>query len=239
MCDEKVAVILAGGQGTRLHPYTLSMPKPLVSVGDYPILEIIIRQLRRDGFTRIILAVNHMASMIQAYFGDGGKLGVSIRYALEEKPLGTMGPLWAMRDLLPDRFLVMNGDVLTDLRFDAFLQAHVRSGRIFTVSAFRRDHRVDYGVLHVDGRGLLNGFEEKPLLHYTVSMGVYALDKRVLSYIPQDTSFGFDHLMHRLLEAGEDVGVSVFDGYWNDIGLPSDYERANEDMTNMKDKFLR
>ena len=236
--SEKCAVILAGGRGTRLRPYTIAMPKPLVPVGDYPILEIIVRQLARQGFSRIIITVNHQAELIQAYFGDGHKWGVSIEYSLEDKPLGTMGPLRRI-STLPGSFLVMNGDVLTDLSFGSFLEEHDRTGRLFTISAYRRLHKVDYGVLHTDGRGGLSGFEEKPQLDYTVSMGVYAVSRDVLPYIPEDEFFGFDHLMYRLLKEGRQVGVRVFDGYWLDIGRPSDYERAISDFEEKRGAFLR
>ena len=237
MC-EKTAVILAGGKGTRLRPYTLAIPKPLVAVGDYPIVEIVIRQLRLNGFTNIIFAVNHQAEIIRAYFGDGKRLGVKIEYVLERKPLGTMGPLCAMTDMLPENFLVMNGDVLTDLKFGDFLSAHIRSKALYTISGYERTQKVDFGVLHVNDEGNLCGFEEKPTLDYLVSMGVYALNKKVLEYIPQDEYFGFDQLMHRLLDAGEDVRVAPHNGYWNDIGRPSDYEQATQDIDSLKGTFL-
>ncbi len=236
--SEKCAVILAGGRGTRLRPYTIAMPKPLVPVGDYPILEIIIRQLAQQGFSKIIVTVNHQAELIQAYFGDGRKWGVSITYSLEDKPLGTMGPLKNIEGL-PENFLVMNGDILTDLPFGSFLEEHESTGRLFTISSYKRLHRVDYGVLHTDSRGGLSGFEEKPQLNYTVSMGVYAASRDVLPYIPQDEFFGFDHLMHRLLEEGQEVGVRIFDGYWLDIGRPSDYERAISDFEEKREAFLQ
>ena len=236
---EKVAVILAGGKGTRLRPYTIAMPKPLVAVGDYPIMEIVIRQLEKCGFRRIILAVNHQAEIIHAYFGNGEKLGVTIEYAMESKPLGTMGPLAFMKERLPESFLVMNGDVLTDLNFGDFLETHISSDAIFTISGYRRNQNVDFGVLHMDENSCLCGFEEKPTLHYTVSMGVYALDKRVIDFIPIDTYFGFDNLMLKLMEQGETVLVRPYEGYWNDIGRPSDYEEATKDIESLKGTFAK
>lgn len=236
---EKTAVILAGGKGTRLRPYTIAIPKPLVAVGDYPILEIVIRQLEKCGFRRIILAVNHQAEIIHAYFGNGEKLGVTIEYAMESKPLGTMGPLAFMKECLPESFLVMNGDVLTDLNFGDFLEAHISSDAIFTISGYRRNQNVDFGVLHMDENSCLCGFEEKPTLHYTVSMGVYALDKRVIDFIPIDTYFGFDNLMLKLMEQGETVLVRPYEGYWNDIGRPSDYEEATKDIESLKGTFVK
>lgn len=235
---EKCAVILAGGRGTRLRPYTISLPKPLVPVGDYPILEIIVRQLAQQGFDRIVITVNHQADIIQAYFDDGHKWGVSIEYSLEDKPLGTMGPLKNIASL-PEQFIVMNGDVLSDLRFDAFLSSHVQADALFTISAYQRTHMVDYGVLHLDTQKTLCGFEEKPELHYTVSMGIYALSRKVLDYIPKNEFFGFDHLMHRLLQEKQQVKVKTFDGYWLDIGRPSDYEQAIADFEDRRELFLK
>lgn len=235
MCD-KCAVILAGGKGTRLRPYTIAMPKPLVPVGDYPILEIIIRQLANYGFKRIIITVNHQADLIKTYFGNGEKWGVQIEYSLETKPLGTMGPLKLLKDL-PHDFLVMNGDILTDLDYSKFYEEHVANQSVFTISGYKRKHKVDYGVLHVSNDGFLNGFEEKPELDYTVSMGIYAVSKKILEYIPQNEFYGFDSLMLDLVNKKQNVSVDVFDGYWLDIGRPSDYQQAIEDFEERKEVF--
>lgn len=235
--SDKCAVILAGGKGTRLRPYTIAMPKPLVPVGDYPILEIIIRQLSKRGFGRVIITVNHQADLIKTYFGNGEKWGVNIEYSLENKPLGTMGPLKNLTDL-PENFIVMNGDILTDLDYGSLLDNHIEEQNIFTISAYRREHNVDYGVLHLDSNSILTGFEEKPKLHYTVSMGIYAVSRDVLKYIPEDEYFGFDTLMLKLIESNEKVKVNVFSGYWLDIGRPDDYQRATDDFDDMKGKFI-
>lgn len=236
--SEKCAVILAGGRGTRLRPYTIAMPKPLVPIGDYPILEVIIRQLAQQGFSRIIITVNHQAEIIQAYFGNGQKWGVAIEYCMEDKPLGTMGPLKNIKNL-PEHFIVMNGDVLTNLNFGIFLDEHCRHNVLFTISAYQRTHMVDYGVLHTNEQSYLCGFEEKPKLNYTVSMGVYALSHCVLNYIPKDEFFGFDHLMHRLIKEKQPVEVKLFDGYWLDIGRPSDYEKAIADFEENRRLFFK
>ena len=148
----KRAILLAGGKGTRLYPYTLTMPKPLVPVGEYPIIEIIIRQLAKAGFDHITITVNHMADMIRAFCGDGSKWGITIDYSLETKPLSTMGPLKLIKDL-PEDFLVMNGDVMTDLDFAQLYADHVSQGNIFTISAYERDHKVDYGPVYPDHEG--------------------------------------------------------------------------------------
>ncbi|MBV8452670.1 MAG: NTP transferase domain-containing protein, partial [Deltaproteobacteria bacterium] len=213
----KRAVILAGGTGTRLRPYTVVLPKPLMPVGDYPILEVIVRQLAGQGFARITLAVNHQADIMKAFFGDGSKWGVNIDYSLETKPLSTVAPVRLISDL-PDNFLLMNGDVLTDLDLGNFLQRHVTERRLFTIAAARRLQLIDYGVLQIDLSNALTGFREKPQLEYLVSMGVYAVNRTVLDFVPTDTKYGFDDLMNSLLKMAKPVMVEPFDGYWLDIG---------------------
>lgn len=234
--NTKCVVIMAGGKGTRLMPYTMVLPKPLVPVGQYPIMEIVIRQLARFGFDRIIIAVNHQAELIETYFGNGSKFGIDIEYSLETKPLSTMGPLKLIKDL-PEDFLVMNSDILTNLDFAAFLEEHKNSGRIFTISSYKRVQNVEYGVLDEEN-GVLTGFTEKPKLDYLVSMGVYAVSKRALDYIPEDTFFGFDNLMGKFLENGERVGLKLHKGYWLDIGRPDDYQIATDEFESKRDLFL-
>src|ERR1700722_2478244 len=174
----KRVIILSGGKGTRLRPYTIGFPKPLVPVGDTPILEIVIRQLARHGFDHVTMAVNHQAEIIKAFFQDGAKWGLRIDYSLEDKPLSTMAPLRLVHDL-PTHFLVMNGDILTDLDYAAFYDDHVERDGIFTISSYMREEFIDYGVLDTDSTGLLVGFREKPRHAYQVSMGVYMLSRRV------------------------------------------------------------
>jgi NDP-sugar pyrophosphorylase family protein len=232
----KRAVILAGGKGTRLKPYTISLPKPLVPVGDMPILEIIIRKLTNSGFDHITITVNHMADIIRAFCGDGSKWGTFIDYSLEDKPLSTMGPLKLIADL-PENFLVMNGDVLTDLDLSAFYDNHVQAQNIFTVSAYSRTQKVDYGVLEIGKDGKLENFVEKPTNQYNVSMGVYMANNKILNYIPDNQLYGFDHLMLDLIKFNEPASVKVHNGYWLDIGRPDDYEKANEDIE-MLNKLL-
>jgi NDP-sugar pyrophosphorylase family protein len=233
----KRAIILAGGKGTRLRPYTLSLPKPLVPVGDKPILELIINQLKQYGFTHITITVNHMAEIIKAFFSDGSKWGVKINYTLESKPLSTMGPLTLVDDL-PENFLVMNGDVLTDLNFSAFYDYHVNNSNIFSIASYRRSEMIDYGLLHHDENNKLIKFEEKPKYDFLVSMGVYMVNKAVMGYIPADTFFGFDHLMHKLLEVKKPATVYEFKGFWLDIGRPADYEIATEKINDPNFKLL-
>ena len=225
----KRAILLAGGKGTRLYPYTLTLPKPLVAVGKYPIIETIIRQLAKAGFDHITITVNHMADMIRAFCGDGSKWGITIDYSLETKPLSTMGPLKLIKDL-PEDFLVMNGDVMTDLDFAQLYGDHVSQGNIFTISAYERDHKVDYGVLIPGADGKLMDFQEKPTLHYHVSMGVYMMNRKCLDVIPEDTFYGFDHLMLELISRKTPATVRPFKGYWMDIGRPDDYTQAIKDF---------
>jgi len=229
----KRAVILAGGKGTRLKPYTISLPKPLVPVGDMPILEIIIRQLTKNGFDHITITINHMADIIRAYCGDGSKWGIKIDYSLEDKPLSTMGPLKLIKDL-PENFLVMNGDVLTDLDFGTFYNEHVASQNTFTISAYSRDQKVDYGVLEVGNDNKLVNFVEKPVTRYNVSMGVYMANKKILDYIPENELYGFDHLMLDMIRLHNPATVKVHSGYWLDIGRPDDYEKACKDFEENK-----
>ena len=230
------AVILAGGKGTRLRPYTVVLPKPLMPIGEYPILEVVIRQLAHHGFTHITMAVNHQAELIRAFFGDGSKWKVRIDYSLEESALGTMGPLRLIPDL-PEHFLVMNGDVLTDLDFGAFYTAHVNADRLFTISSRLREQKVDYGVLVSDENRHLREFREKPVSTYEVSMGVYLVSRRVVPLIPPGVPYGFDSLMLDLLAAQRQVHVASFDGYWLDIGRPDDYMQAIDDFPAMQARF--
>ena len=225
---EKTAVILAGGRGTRLRPYTVAIPKPLVPIADKPILEIVIIQLVKQGFEKIIITVNHQADIIMAYFGDGKRWGIEIEYSLENKPLGTMGPLKLLKDL-PENFLVMNGDILSDLAYADFLERHIESDRLFSVSSYRRVLKSDYGVLEVN-ENLLVGFKEKPEIPFAVSMGVYGVSQKAITYIPDNQYFGFDMLMSQFLKENIDVGIYEHTGYWMDIGRPEDYEHAIKDI---------
>jgi NDP-sugar pyrophosphorylase family protein len=213
------------------------LPKPLMPIGEYPILEVIIRQLIKAGFEHITLAVNHQAEIIKAFFQGGERWGVRIDYSLENEPLGTMGPLRLIDDL-PDNFLVMNGDILTDLDFSSFHDAHVDNANIFTISAKTREHRIDYGVLDTDASGLLSGFREKPAAKYLVSMGVYMVSRAAVASIPGRGPFGFDQLMLDLMAAGRPATVHEFDGYWLDIGRPDDYALAIDEFESMRHRFI-
>jgi NDP-mannose synthase len=234
------AVILAGGKGTRLRPYTTRLPKPLVPIGDeHSILEIALTQLARCGFGRVTLAIGHFGELIRSYIGDGSRWGVGIDYTRpEEVPLGTMGPVLRILDRLPDEFLVMNGDVLTDLDYANLMCRHAESGAALTVASYRREEKVDYGVLTTrDGQVL--EFTEKPTFGYRVSMGIYACSKRALLSYPPGMPFGFDELVLDLLAQGKPPRDYAFEGYWFDIGRPEDYDRANAEFGLIRKTLLK
>lgn len=231
------AIILAGGKGTRLRPYTTLIPKPLVPLGGkYSILEIIIMQLSRSGFTHITLAVNHLSHLIMAYFGDGSRLGVKLDYSLEDGELSTIGPLTLIDDL-PEDFLVMNGDILCDLDYRAFYRRHVEEASEISVSAYRRQVKVDFGVLRYDENNRLNAFEEKPVFDFDVSMGIYCMNRKVIDALPRGEKYGFDNLMIDGLAEKKSINIRPFDGYWLDIGRPDDYQYADEHFTELADKL--
>jgi NDP-sugar pyrophosphorylase family protein len=227
------AVLLAGGLGTRLRPYTVALPKPLMPIGEMPILEVIIRQLALHGIKELVLAVSHQAQLMRAFFGNGDRFGVEIRYSLETQPLGTMGPLRLLPSL-PPHFIVMNSDVLCDLDFGGLLERHTKADRLFTIAASEREQLIDYGVLHCNDQSRLVGFSEKPRSKYLVSMGVYCTSRRILDWIPNEQPFGFDQLMLKLVAAGETVDVERHGGYWLDIGRPDDYACAVEDWPRLR-----
>ncbi len=235
--SDRRAIILAGGMGTRLRPYTVVLPKPLMPVGDYPILEVIIRQLVHHNFNHITLTVNHQAEIIKAFCGDGSKWGIKIDYSLEQKPLGTMGPLSLINDL-PENFLVMNGDILSDIDYGEFFQDHVDRKELFTISSFVREHVNLYGILEKNTSNQLIGFHEKPKTRFEVSMGIYMLNKQILDFIPKNEPYGFDALMLKLIDKQEKVFVKPFSGYWLDIGRPDDYMQAIEEFEARKNTFL-
>jgi NDP-sugar pyrophosphorylase family protein len=233
----RTAIVLAGGLGSRLRPYTVVLPKPLMPIGEMPILEVILRQLKLHDFSQVILAVNHQADILKAYFGDGTRFGIDISYSLETKPLGTMGPLRHIEHL-PEDFIVMNGDILCDLNFSDFFLTHENNNRLFTISAAERTHTVDYGVLERNSSGNLAGFREKPQTSYLVSMGVYCVNRAILDWIPQDKNFGFDQLMLSLLASEKSVVVEPHQGYWLDIGRPDDYHQAIAEWPQVKSRLL-
>ncbi|KES08677.1 nucleoside-diphosphate-sugar pyrophosphorylase [Streptomyces toyocaensis] len=233
------AVILAGGKGVRLRPYTTALPKPLVPIGDqHAILEIVLRQLAAAGFTHCTIAIGHLGEIIRAYVGDGSQWGMDIDYATEESPLGTMGPLLTLRERLPENFLVMNGDVLTDLDYADVLNRHTRSGAPLTIATYARTVHIDFGVL-TTRQGEVVAFTEKPSMDYRVSMGVYGLSRSTLEGYTPGLPLGFDELVLDLLAGGRPPHAYEFDGYWLDIGRPDDYDRANAEFTSRRSLLLK
>jgi len=231
------AIILAGGKGTRLKPYTTILPKPLVPIGGkYTILEIIIKQLVGCGFTHITLAVNHMAQLIQAYFGNGDKYGIRIDYSLESKELSTIGPLTLIEDL-PENFLVMNGDILCNLNYMSLLNDHIKSSVDVKVSTFERISKIDFGVIVKDGSNQIINFIEKPEYSHEVSMGIYCMSKNVINSLEKNEKYGFDDLMIDSIKINRKVMIKSFNGYWLDIGRAEDYDFANENFEELNVKL--
>jgi NDP-sugar pyrophosphorylase family protein len=230
-------VILAGGKGTRLRPYTTVLPKPLMPIGEMPILEVILRQLKSSGFTKVTLSVNHMAELIQTFFGNGSKLGLEISYCIEDQPLGTAGSL-SLAEGLSDNFLVMNGDLLTTIDYSALMQYHINSKAVATIAVFPREVKIDFGVLEIGDGGCLVDYKEKPRYRYMVSMGINVFHKSVLEFIPRAQYLDIPTLMIDLIRADKMVMTFQSKSEWLDIGRPDDYEQAIEKFENSKDKYL-
>lgn len=234
------AVILAGGKGVRLRPYTTRLPKPLVPIGEeHSIMEIVLSQLARCGFDRVTLAIGHLGDLIRSYIGDGSRWGMEIDYSPpEEVPLGTMGPVLQVLDRLPEEFLVMNGDVLTDLDYADLMRQHRESAAPLTVATYQRQARIDYGVLTTRD-GQVVEFTEKPTIDYRVSMGIYACSKPTLAGYTPGLPFGFDELVLDMLARDTPPREYAFDGYWFDIGRPDDYDRVNAEFGVIRGSLLK
>ena len=223
------AVILAGGRGSRLAPYTTVLPKPLMPIGEVPIIEIVIRQLRYFGFKRITLAVGHLSELIDAYLKNRRDRfdGVEIDFAYESQPTGTAGALAGIPGL-SETFLAMNGDILTDLDYGKLVEHHRSTGAMLTVAVARRQVKIDFGTVETDHEGWIRAYVEKPELSYCVSMGVYMYEPGSFEHGPRDGYLDFPELVHRLLARGQRVAAYVWDGYWLDIGRPEDLQTAND-----------
>lgn len=232
------AVILAGGKGTRLKPYTTSLPKPLMPIGgEITILEIIIRQLKKHGFDHITLSVNNLSNIIMAFFEDGKKWNVKIDYSIEDKPLSTIAPLTLINDL-PDVFLVMNGDVFTDINYSKIFKYHIKNKNDITLSTYKRGIKIDFGELKLDDSNHLVEFKEKPKYYFNVVMGINILNKNVIENLPKNIPYGFDNLMIDGIKSNLKIMSYPFSGFWLDIGRPEDYDKANEEWENLKHRLL-
>lgn len=237
----KRAVVLAGGLGMRLRPYTAVLPKPLMPVGDRPVLDIVVRQLNHHGFDRVTMATGYLAELIEAFFRDGGDYGVPIDYHREHTPLGTAGAIATIDGLDGEPFLVMNGDVLTDLDYTALMEQHLETEAAATIATITRDIQVSLGVLHFADThqpDRLTSYEEKPHFEFEASMGVYAFSPRVLAYLQPEERLDFPDLIRRLMSAGELVRAYRSDCYWLDIGRHDDYEQALEEFEAMRDRLI-
>lgn len=232
-----IAVILAGGVGARLQPYTMSLPKPLMPVGNHPILEILIKQLKKAGIKKVIIAVGYLESLIRAYFGDGSKFGIEIEYSSETKPLGTAGPLRLVADYLPRTFLFLNGDILTDLNFSAMFNFHKKNKAIATIGLAKRKVEIDFGVIEIDGKEGFSKWKEKPMFEYMVSTGAYILEPEAIQRIPSGL-FNIPDLIVKLKKENKKVACYIHNGFWLDIGRLQDYQAACQMVSEKGKKFV-
>lgn len=230
------AVLLAGGKGTRLYPYTATFPKSLVPVGDRPIMEYLINNLKNHGIFDIIIATGHLSELIKSYFGNGEKFGVNIEYSREEKPLGTAGPLSKLKKKIEGTFLLLNGDTLCDINFKALIALHRKNKCIGTVVLAKRKVDIDYGVVEIDENENIRNWIEKPTMGYLVSTGIYVFEKRVLEYVKENKKLDLPDLILTLVKDNQKVKSYLFDGEWLDIGRPEDYEIAQKTYKNFLSK---
>jgi len=221
------AVIMAGGKGTRLHPYTFVLPKPLMPVGGQPVIEILLMWLRRSGIEKCYITTGYLGHLISVICGDGSQWGMKIAYSLEPEPLGTIGALRLLKSSLDRTFVVLNGDLITNLDLGKFIRFHQGHGGNITVAITRKNIKMDFGVInHLNDR--VTEFQEKPTISHDVSMGVYCLEPAVLDMIPDNVPFGFDSLMNEALILDMPVHIYNHDGLWMDIGREEDFLKAQK-----------
>lgn len=230
-------LILAGGKGRRLRPYTTIIPKPLMPIGEKAILEIIIDQLKSYGLKDLIMATGYLGELIATFFGDGGRFGVKIEYTKEKEPLGTAGPLSLVKSGIDDTFLMMNGDILSTIDYNELLKFHKSKGGILTVALNKREVKIDFGITNVNNDRVVE-YIEKPVINHLVSMGIYVLENRVFDYIKPGEYMDLPDLVKKLIKEGETVNGYVFDGYWLDIGRYEDCNKANEDIEDVYSKLF-
>jgi NDP-sugar pyrophosphorylase family protein len=232
------AIILAGGKGTRLAPYTTIFPKPLMPIDGMPILEVVVKQLAHFQIKEVVFTVSQQSEpLLSAYFGNGSRFGVEIRYSKEEKPLGTAGPL-SILTALPETFLVMNGDVLTTLNYQKLIQYHRQHRGIVTIAMSQKKVQLGLGVTEFDRGHRLTRYIEKPTLSYSVSMGIYVFEKRVLKWISEKKYLDFPDLIQKLVRKGQKVVCYPSKDFWLDIGTHEDYEVAQKKFQGMRKKLL-
>jgi NDP-sugar pyrophosphorylase family protein len=225
--SEMKTVVLAGGRGTRLAPYTSVLPKPLMPIGEKAILEVVVGQLEKAGIVDIHFCVGYLAHLVEAVFENRENGHVKITYVREQEALGTAAPLQLVEDL-SSTFIVMNGDVLTTLDYRELVKYHHAQGNVLTIATHKRSIKIDYGMMHLDVTSRVRAFEEKPEIVSPVSMGIYVMEPDVLEYIPEGAHFDFPDLVQALLADERRVGAYLYDGLWFDIGRQEDYERAVE-----------
>ena len=231
-------VILAGGKGTRLNPYTSVLPKPLVPVGEYPILEIIIKQLKRCGIDDLIISTGHLAHLIESYFGNGKRFGVKIRYVKERKPLGTAGAIGIIKGLKKD-FIVMNGDILTTLNYRKLFDFHLKKKGVATIGMTRRLIKDEYGVIKANAKSELSEYIEKPTHSFHVSMGVNVLNIKCKDYINRNESIGIPELFLRMKKNGKKVYCYENRDFWLDIGSVEDFHAAQHEFAKNRRRFIK
>lgn len=224
-------VIMAGGEGTRLRPLTETCPKPLLKIGNKPILEILLNNLSESGFNNVYMAINYKGEMIKDYFGSGGQFGVNISYIEEKKPMGTAGALRMMQDIIKDPFLVVNADLLTNLNFDNMLSFHIEENVLATMAVREYIHYIPYGVIDVD-EGRIKAIKEKPSRKFFINAGIYALNPDIICKIPEDERYDMTQLFENIIERGFDTAVFPIQDYWLDIGNFESYSRAQKEYVN-------
>jgi NDP-sugar pyrophosphorylase family protein len=220
-------VIQAGGKGMRLRPYTTVLPKPLLPVGSKPVLELLLRWVRRNGTRDVYITTGYLGHLIRTFCGDGSQWDLRITYSEEKEPLGTIGALGLLRKELDETFLVINGDVLTDLNLGEFARSHKRSGAALSVATMQRSTRMDFGVIETENNRVVH-FREKPRLSHLVSMGIYCMEPQMLSHIPCGIPFGFDDLAFRMLDLKEPINTFQHNGFWLDVGRIEDFQKAQD-----------
>lgn len=232
------AVILAGGKGQRLAPYSTILPKPLMPVGDMPVMEIVLLQLKKAGIKDIIVCTGHLAGLIEAYFGNGKSLGLNISYSKEDKSLGTAGPLALIRKKLKVSFLVINGDTLSDMNYSSMIRFHEEKRSTVTIAMYKKKVQIQLGTLETSSDGTIQGYIEKPSYEYMASIGIYVMTRNVFKYIKKDTFYNLPDLVKDLIKAGEKVCGYNHKGMWFDIGTISDYQEAEQVFSKKKKSFL-